>query len=512
MNQVVEKLKSSLNNQCEVCGVTSVCGKHVGASLVSIETGEVVSKEQLQDALRNRDENLVVKDTATGLLIPGSSTRMKTASGSSIRIPPNHAINPDTGHVVPIQGNVCFDVVSNSLVFTCDCPSKRNSRDCMLHESPMIPFIPHPVDTETGEPVETRLKAVEQLSGLKAGGPMVDPTTGLTVPVCAVTIHPHSHSLLPVGGTYTDPVSNLPAPIELGSILLDPVTNAPCPIVGVTIDSITGRVRPVGGSMHIEESNSSSASQKMILIGDGVTEPLSQLPVLVTSAVVGREDECDSLKPAVGGYQTYVDSVELLQEKTVLKTLVYLRDLGHAASDNGGDRIFSEELKKAHSIYNKMINSRKVNQTMYLTNLHRLLVKKESCDQLSSTGGSPGYMEFKPTGQPLPLLLGYSIPDEVEGLKVPVLGYELHPVTGVAEPLAGTFESSDGRGRIPIMIGEKCYDEASKDLAPICGAKRNPETGVVVPMVQDCTHSTQAKRTVAKSVVSEVVIDIITIA
>ena len=364
----------------------------------------------------------------------------------------------------------------------------------------MIPFIPHPVDTDTGEPVETGLKAVEQLSGLKAGGPMVDPTTGLIVPVCAVTIHPHSHSLLPLGGTYTDPVSNLPAPIELGSMLLDPVTNSPCVIIGVTIDSITGRVRPVGGSM---EGNSSSASQKMILIGDKVTEPLSQLPVLVTSAVVSWEDECECLKPAIGGYQTYMDSVELLQENIVIKTLVYLRDLGHAASDKRGERIFSEELKKAHSIYNKMINSRKVNQTKYLTNLHQLLVKKESCDKLSSTGGSPGYMEFKPTGQPLPLLLGYSIPDEVEGLKVPVLGYELHPVTGVAEPLAGTFESSDGRGRIPIMIGEKCYDEASKDLAPICGAKRNPETGVVVPVVQDYMHSTQPKRTVTKLVVNK---------
>ena len=498
MNKLVEKLKSSVKAQSEKCGVTSVSGKHVGATLVSIETGEIVSKEQLQSALRNGDENLVMKDSATGLLIPGPSTRMKTAGSSSRHIPPRHTINPDTGHVVPIEGNLCFDVVSNSLVFTCDCPSKHCATDSVLRPSPMIPFVPHPVNTETGEPIETGLK---QLSVLKIGGPMVDPATGLTVPICAVTIHPHTHSLLPVGGTYTDPISNLPAAIQLGSIMLDPLTSSPCPIVSVTIDNTTGRVKPVGGSLLIEEGGSANSNHKMILIGDQATEPLSQAPVLITSAVVNSESERECVEPAFGGYQTYMDSIELMQEKTLINTLVYLQDLGHAASDSGGERLFSEELKKAHSLYNRVIHSRQTNQTTYLTHLHKLLVNKESCDKLSSTGGSPGYMEFKPTGQPLPLLLGYSIPDEVEGFKVPVLGYELHPVTGLVEPLAGTFESADGRGRIPIRIGEKTYDEALKDLAPICGAKRNPETGVVVPVVQDTIHSIQAKRTVSKSLV-----------
>ena len=497
----MEKLKTGLKAHCEDCGTTSICGKHVGAPLVSIETGEVVSKEQIQSAVKSGDENLVMKDAATDLLIPGVSAKMRMANGSSESIPPNHAINPRTGRVVQIEGNVCFDTTSRQLVFTCDSLDKNDASSIVLQESPMIPFIPHPLDAETGQPVETGLKMIEKQSELKYGGSMMDPVTGLVVPICAVTIHPSSHDLLPIGGTYVDPISSLPVPIELGSMLLDPATNMPVPIVGITIDTHTGRIKPVGGSITVQESTNSN--QKTILIGERDTEPLSQLPVRVTSAVTGIQGDNGSPVPAFGGYQTYVDSVELAQERVLIRTLVKLQDLARAANGDVADNAqLSEELQKAHLVYRSIVHSRMKNQVYHLSNLHSLLVKKESSDKLASTGGSPGYMEFKPTGQPLPLLLGHSIPDEVEGMKVPVLGYELHPITGIAVPLAGTFESANGGGRIPIMIGEKIYNESTKELSPICGAKRNPETGVVVPQVQDPLYVIQEKnKMVSKSVV-----------
>ena len=502
----MERLKSDLKSHCAQCGTMSVCSKHVGAPLVSTETGEVISKEQLMIAMRNGDENIVIQDPSTGLLFPGASARMKAANGSSRSIPLNHAINPMTGHVVPIEGNVCFDVTSRQLVFTCDCPQKDAAINLVLGKSPMIPFTPHPLNAETGQPLETGLNVLEKQSELKLGGPMVDPVTGLVVPICAVTIHPHSNSVLPVGGSHIDPVSNLPIPIELGSMIVDPVTNLPLPILAVTIDASTGRIKPVGGNITIQENDSASSTQKTILIGDSATEHLSQLSVRITSAVARMEDEQCTLEPAFGGYQTYVDSVELKQESILIKTLIHLQDLVQASQGNGGESIpFSEELRKAHSVYENIISTRIRNQTYYLTNLHSLLMQKDSYNKLASTGGSPGYMEFKPTGQPLPLLVGQSIPDELEGIQVPVLGYELHPVTGIVEPLAGTFESAHGGGRIPIMIGEKIYDESTRDLASICGAKRNPETGVVVPVVQHPICLIQGKKkNVAKSVVSTV--------
>lgn len=503
VHKLVEKLRSDLKSHCAQCGTMSVCKKYVGAQLISIETGEVVSKEQLMIAVKNGDDNLVVKDPITGLLFPGTLMRMKIANGSSRSIPPNHAINPMTGHVVPIGGNICYDVTSRQLVFTCDCPHKDDATALEIGKVPMIPFIPHPLNAETGQPLETGLKALEKQSELKLGGPMLDPVTGLVVPICAVTIHPHSHCLLPIGGTHIDPVSNLPIPIELGSMIFDPVTSLPVPILSVTIDASTCMVKPVGGSISTQVIDSTSSSQKTIMIGDNATEPLSQLPVRITSAVAGIEDDHYTLEPAFGGYQTYIDSVELKQETVLIKTLIHLQDLVQASNGYTGENVsFSDELRKAHSVHENVISTRIRNQTYYLTQLHSLLMKKDSSDKLATTGGSPGYMEFKPTGQPLPLLIGQTIPDELEGVQVPVLGYEIHPVTGIVEPLAGTIESAHGGGRIPIMIGEKVYDSSIRELAPICGAKRNPESGVVVPVVQEPPSLIQArKKNVAKSVV-----------
>ena len=500
----MERLKFNLKTQCEFCGTTSVYGKHIGAPLVSVETDEVVNVEQLKSAMKNGDENIVIKEVITGLLLPGTSTKMKTADGSSVNIPPNHAINPRTGHVVPIEGNVCYDTISHKFVFTCDSPLEHDVMNIVLHGSPMIPFVCHPLNSETGEPVETGLKKLEKQSELKLGGPMIDPITGLVVPICAVTMHPRSHCLLPIGGCYTDPISGLLTPIEYGSIFLDPVTNMPVPIIGIDIDAYSGKICPVGGSVTVQESESTNSTQKTILIGDRDIEPLSQLPVRVTSAVCEIQDKSSTIQPVFGGYQNYIDSIELAQEKMLIKVLVYLQDLGYAVSGNRNDQVlFSVELQKAHSFYETVIHSRVVSQMHHLSNIYSLLVKKESSDKLVSTGGSPGYMEFKPTGQPLPLLLGHVIPDEVEGVKVPVLGYEFHPVTGIAEPLAGTFESIRGNGRVPITIGEKIYDESRKELAPICGAKRNAETGVVIPVIQDPICVLQSKKkSASKSSVS----------
>ena len=86
----------------------------------------------------------------------------------------------------------------------------------------------------------TTLKALENRSDLKYGGPMSDSTTGLHVPILGVTIHPQTGALLPIGGTHIDPVTSLPIAIEIGSLMIDPVTEKPVPILAVAIDETTG--------------------------------------------------------------------------------------------------------------------------------------------------------------------------------------------------------------------------------------------------------------------------------
>ena len=45
---------------------------------------------------------------------------------------------------------------------------------------------------------------------------MTDPTTGIEVPVLAVTLHPQTRQWLTLGGTYCNPLTKTLAPLELG--------------------------------------------------------------------------------------------------------------------------------------------------------------------------------------------------------------------------------------------------------------------------------------------------------
>ena len=483
---------------CSQCGVPSVSGSFTGARLVSTETGEQISLQQIENAVTNGNEAIVVKDVATGLLKPGTSTRISIASGGTREVPPNHIINPTTGYVVPIQGNVSFDPVSLKLIFTCDHSIPEHQP---VRNEPLIPFIPYPLNMETGEPVDTGLEMLEHSSQLKLSGSMKDPVTGLCVPICAVTIHPCTLALLPIGGTHRDPVTNLLVPIEVGSVMTDRVSGMPVPILGAIIDSCNGRVTPVGGSVEVQDGP--SVGHKTLLVGDKYTEPLSQLPVRVSSATVALEQ--GEIVPVSGDYQTYLDCLELYRQKRIVESLILVCDLTQTSSDDFNDEEetpLSSKLPEVDSLYKALIQSRANNQGHSLRALHSLVLKRTVCDKLAETGDSPCYMEFKLTGQPLPLLMGFPVADEAEGIQVPVLGYELNPTTGLGEPLAGTMDSMNGGEKVPITVGEKAYDEAAGGPVPVVGAQRNPETGVVVPVTQDPgSFSSSKKRYVDKNVV-----------
>ena len=104
----------------------------------------------------------------------------------------------------------------------------------------LIPFLPYPTNPYTGLPVKTKLKAVARKSDLTYGAPIADQHHGLHVPIMALTIHPDTGAVLPVGGSHTDPVTGLPIAIEVGSLMVDPVTGKPVPILAVAVDSQTG--------------------------------------------------------------------------------------------------------------------------------------------------------------------------------------------------------------------------------------------------------------------------------
>lgn len=145
-----------------------------------------------------------------------------------------------------------------------------------LSETP-IPFIPYPINPDTGKLVKNNFTTSIIPSEIKYGGPTNDPKTGLVAPILGVTIHPDSGKIHPVGGCQENPVSGLPVPIELGSMMFDPQTDQPVPIVSMTIDARTGFVVPVGGNM----AESGKGEEIPVIIGESFVEPLSGIYKLV---------------------------------------------------------------------------------------------------------------------------------------------------------------------------------------------------------------------------------------
>ena len=175
----------------------------------------------------------------------------------------------------------------------------------------MVPFVLYPVNPATGKPTITKLKSLDQHTKLYFNGPMEDLETGLHVPILAMTIHPDTGAILPIGGSHVDPITGLPVAIELGSLMVDPTSGRVVPILSVTIDTQTGAVVPVGGC-HVVQGH-----ETPILPNDVFTEPLSGKPVRVGGAFVND----DVVLPSSGGNQALLDSHALACEARLLDVL-----------------------------------------------------------------------------------------------------------------------------------------------------------------------------------------------
>ena len=70
--------------------------------------------------MRIMAKDLVHADKVTGLIVPNKNTQMMIATGEVVEIPSGFFLHPQTGHVLPISGNIAFDTLSSKLVFTVD--------------------------------------------------------------------------------------------------------------------------------------------------------------------------------------------------------------------------------------------------------------------------------------------------------------------------------------------------------------------------------------------------------
>ena len=67
-----------------------------------------------------RAKDLLRVDKLTGFIVPKEGAMMRLATGDIVDVPPEFFVHPQTGHVLPIHGNVSYDALSSKLVFTTD--------------------------------------------------------------------------------------------------------------------------------------------------------------------------------------------------------------------------------------------------------------------------------------------------------------------------------------------------------------------------------------------------------
>ncbi|GFO26753.1 cytadherence high molecular weight protein 2 [Plakobranchus ocellatus] len=465
---LLEKMADDSKAECKRTGAWGVLGEGIGGQLVEPGSNRPLTRSDLfTDTMNVKATNLIYTDEVTGLVKPKLGVQMVTADGMMMSVPRDCFLHPQTGRVLPIQGNVAFDPVTSRLVFVVDSATGEATRS----DDPYIPYVPYPTDPKTGQRVDTRLKPMTNKTDLRWGLPMSDPALGLHVPILAMT----TGSVIPVGGVHVDPVTGLPVPIELGSMMADPNSGQAVPILAVTLDPETGVVVPIGGT----KEGGHSTAHLPIIPGDDYVDPTSRRSVRVHSGHLAQ----GTVSPSAGSYQALLDSTVLACEVRAIDAVREFKDALYAAGLRGGSVNVRHEEANMAAALKEVAKTREKMKALRLRSLHDIERRKERAAILAATGGSPGMYEFTKTGQLLPILIGTTMLDPSgSGLDVPILGAERDIKSGRVVPLAGSMEDPEGGGLVPITIGRKAVDPVSGELSPVIGVRRSTDTKMAIPV------------------------------
>ncbi|MEQ2298857.1 hypothetical protein AMECASPLE_009622 [Ameca splendens] len=344
------------------------------------------------------------------------------------------------------------------------------SGDVGKWESPLLPFLPYPTSCHSEQHLPCiSLKGLKPGQRLQLGMPMADPDTGVPVPTLAVTIHPQTGLVYPLGRLQMCPLSRLLQPIQIGYPMLDSRTGNIVLTVGVSLDLLTGDIQPVGGA----------------LLGEVFTEPLSGRLVRVGGATI----RAGQLSLHAGGYQTLLDSKVLAE---MYKTLDLLKPLTDEWSSDPALQNMQSHPGNEHisSRLDDLLTASKELEQAWGRSLHcglqlctRFEMLLDWALGLQQDGGTLGEMPLPDSDMCLPALVGMEYPDPMgSGLSVPVLGCERDPVSGNTIPLAGTMEDPKGKGMVAIRYGAQAVDPVTGLWAPVVGARLDVSRKNIVPV------------------------------
>jgi len=433
-------------------------------------------------------QGLIQVDDLTGLLVPALDTEMKYRERHYVSVPSHCCMHPISGRIVPIEGNVYIDVTQQELFVM-----NENIPSATLCDGP-IPYIVNRMSDEGDCYPSSHAMYAHLIPEEEKGWPlnrdrdMLDPHTGLRVPVLAVTHDLRTREIVAVGGSMLDLETRLMKPIRIGDIMQDPESGDVLVIMGIKIDEQSGKVQPIGAKYVDEDTGQEFA----MVFGAPITDEFSGAPRKVArcisdplnpSRTLAIDDDCGRILQQVED-SSMLNALEILEQQVVMlqHQSSVIRSTASLGSSSLDPKI-SELVRKMEPMMRTSKRRREELQQIRVeldkVTLDRFVFVRDQRHRmydLSETGGQKGALVDAITERELPILIGCFMYDENSKFDVQILDLELDEETGLYEPLGCTVVDPLSGRQVSATICGQMKDPFTDNIIPISGVRRDPGT------------------------------------
>jgi len=413
-------------------------------------------------------------DRATKLAKPMKGLEMMTGKGQIVPVPDNCCIHPISGKVIPMEGNVYFD------------PRRRcfNFLSCMDFKSLVAGPLPYICNRQNSKslcypdaaPYLHLISKKDRGFPLNESRTMLDPFTGLRVPVLGITSHVTTGEIHAVGGSMIDPVTCLLKPIRMGELMEDPDSKQVCMITGLMISEETGMVVPLGSRRTNEQG-----IVKHFIPGSDFVDIFSE-ESLVMGSTIANPLNIKRVIPS-GSHELYgLRNAKLDLERDMLDRLSKLKGKIFA--------ILPNDVKSLHNMGSKLmeVNRRMIEKTRIWSNF--VIQQHVEMQTMAENGGKIGKKYDFVLAEELPLLIGCRYYDDTSRHEIVVLDVEVDEATQLFEGLGCTVIDPISGNIVPAVFGGRMKDPHSRNVIPVNAIKRDPSTFQVVPLSNLSSPST----------------------
>ena len=440
-----------------------------------------VSRNQLVTAAGDLAEipGLTERNKVTGLIVPCRGTKIRLGSKHIIPTPSGMCFHPATGHVIPVEGNVYIDTETGKFHVHSEMPISGLS-------SGPLPYIINRM-TANDDCYPSQTAAYTSLVPNEAKGlplnrqrDMIDPFTGLRVPVLGVTSDLRTGELVAVGGTMIDPETRLIKPLRLGDMMEDEETKEILVIQGFAIDPKTAKVVPLGGR---NVSGGDSDEMPPMVLGDVFRDEFSGekkviggciLDPITLERIIPVQDDCPKTLDAL---EIQVEQALFDIEERKVQSLKQRLSADRSKAKDAEFKKILGDLTVQHLMAQDEYNDvYAATSTFVLSPYTRLSENADYASMLAETGGQKGTMTDPISEKELPLLIGCMMYDEHSKYDVPILDAEEDSETGIFDCLGCTVIDPISGSIVPATLGGRMRDPASGETVPITSVYRDKST------------------------------------